>query len=121
MILEFFSDLQSLKRLVLDHNRLVLLPNVFHKLTAPEVPSVDHNPLVSLPFSVGGAVSLQFVSCNFMPRLFCPPIEVASKSSALVIICMDKLFNVQIGTAVKLDLHQRDRCCVCAATAISCN
>lgn len=101
---ENVSDLQSLKTLVLAHNRLITLPNVFNKLTALEMLSVDHNPLVSLPFSVGGAVSLQNISCNFMPRLICPPFEVSSKSSSLVIIYMEKLFNVESGSVIKLDL-----------------
>jgi hypothetical protein len=91
-------------KLILDHNRLNLLPNVFNKLTALEFLSVDHNPSVSLPFSVGGAVSLQHISCNFMPRLICPPFEVASKSRSLVIIYMEKLFNVESGRAIKLDV-----------------
>jgi len=101
---DLISDLQSLKMLILNHNRLNTLPNVFDKLTALELLSVDHNPLVSLPFSVGGAVCLQNISCNFMPRLICPPFEVASKSSSLVITYMEKLFNVQCGRAIKLDL-----------------
>jgi Leucine-rich repeat (LRR) protein len=101
---EALSDLQSLKQLILNSNRLCSLPNVFDKLTSLEILSVDDNPLISLPFSVGGAASLQHISCNFMPKLICPPFEVASKSSSLVIIYMEKLFNVECGRVIKLDL-----------------